>query len=68
MYFDNILIFSKSEEEHVQHLKQELQVLRKNPFYAKMAKCYFGKEESHYLGHVVSKEGINPRKIKIVTK
>ena len=47
-----------------------LQVLRENQFYAKMSKCHFGKEELHYLGHVVGKEGIkvDPRKIETVAK
>ena len=44
VYLDDILIFSKSEEEHAQNLKQVLQVLRENQFYAKMAKCHSGKK------------------------
>lgn len=39
VYLDDILIFSKWEEKHAQHLKQVLQVLRDNQFYAKVAKC-----------------------------
>ena len=44
VYLGDILIFSTSKEEHIQHLKRALQVLRENQFHAKMAKCHFGNE------------------------
>ena len=55
---------------NVQYSKRVLQVLREYLFYAKMAKCHFGKKELHYLGHVVSNEGIkvDPKKIETITK
>lgn len=58
VYLDDILICSKSEEEHVQQIKQVLQVLRNSRFYDSKAKCHFGKEKLHYLGHVVGNKGI----------
>ena len=52
---DDILIYSKSEEEH---LKIVLQELREHQLYAKSSKCDFFKDKIRYLGHVVTKEGI----------
>jgi hypothetical protein len=43
VYLDDILIFSKSREEHVMHVKQVLDVLRKEKFFLNMSKCEFGK-------------------------
>ena len=70
MYLDDILIFSKTPEEHEKNLRLVLQVLRENKFYAKMSKCHFFKEELEYLGHVVGKDGIrvDPKKVEAVTR
>ena len=67
-FIDDILIYSKSKEEHEEHLKIVLQVLRENHFYAKFSKCDFFKDKIQYLGHVISKEGISvePDKIKAI--
>ena len=68
VYMDDILIFSRNEEEHADHLAQVLQLLRENQLYAKLSKCEFGRPETHFLGHVISGEGImvDPRKIAVV--
>ena len=59
MYFINdILIYSKYEEEHKEHLKIVLQELREHHIFAKFSKCDFFKDKIQYLGHVVTKEGI----------
>ena len=65
---DNILIYSKNEQEHKEHLKIVLQVLRGQQLYAKFSKCEFFKDEIQYLGHVVSKDGIlfDPDKVKSI--
>jgi hypothetical protein len=55
---DEILIYSKSEEEHEHHLRMVLQVLRENHMYAKLIKCSFYQKQIHYLGHIISKDGI----------
>ena len=55
---DNILIYSKFEEEHKYHLKIVLQELQEHQLYAKFSKCDFFKDKIQYLGHVVTKEGI----------
>ena len=65
VYMDDILIFSKDEASHAQHLEEVLKLLSDNHFYAKMSKCTFGKSELAFLGCVVSASGIqvDPKKI-----
>ena len=60
VYLDDILIFSKSPEEHVHHVKAVLEVLEKHQFLIKLKKCDFFKKELLYLGHVISADGIKP--------
>ena len=54
VFLDDILVYSKSEEEHEHHLILVLQVLREHQSYAKLSKCYFYQEHIHYLGHIIS--------------
>jgi hypothetical protein len=58
VFLDDMLIYSKSEEEHEHHLRLVLQVLREHNFYAKISKCFFYQEHIHYLRHIISEEGI----------
>jgi hypothetical protein len=66
VFFDDILIYSKSWEDHVQHVDKVLQLLKEKQLYAKPSKCFFGVKEVEYLGHIVSHEGVkvDPNKIK----
>ena len=66
VFIDNILIYSKSKEEHIEHFKIVLQELREHQLYAKFSKCDFFKDKIQYLGHLVTKEWIlvDPEKIK----
>jgi hypothetical protein len=68
VFFDDILIFSKTLEEHAQHLQTVLQVLRDNKLYAKFSKCVFATQQVEYLGHVIFEQGVatNPQKIAAV--
>ena len=68
VFIDNILVYSKSEDEHAKHLRVVLQTLRDHRLYAKFSKCEFWLEQVAFLGHVVSKNGIqvDPRKIEAV--
>ena len=68
VFIDDILVYSKSEEEHVEHLRLVLQVLRESKLYANPSKCDFWLEEVKFLGHVISREGIavDPAKIDAV--
>lgn len=59
VYLDDILIFSKTPEEHEQHLRQVLQLLRKHKLYGKLSKCSFFQPAVDFLGHTVSREGIS---------
>ena len=66
VFIDNILVYSKSWEEHEQHLRIVLQPLRGYQLYTKFSKCQFWLDNIAFLGHVVSKEGItmDPKKVK----
>jgi hypothetical protein len=66
VFFDDILIYSKSWEDHVRNVDKVLQLLKDQKLYAKPSKCFFGVKEIEYLGHIVSHEGVNvdPNKIK----
>jgi hypothetical protein len=68
VFLDEILIYSKSEEEHEHHLRMVLQVLREHQLYAKLRKCSFYQKQIHYLGHIISKDGIavDPEKIEAI--
>jgi hypothetical protein len=68
VFIEDILIFSKNEEEHGQHLRMVLQKLRENQLYAKLNKCQFWLKEVSFLGHIISEGGISidPNKVKDV--
>jgi hypothetical protein len=58
VFLDDMLIYSKSEEEHEHHLKLVLQVMREQQLYSKLSKCSFYQEQIHYLGNIVLEQGI----------
>ena len=66
VFFDDILIYNNSWEEHVQHVDRVLQLLKDKELYEKTSKFFFGIKEVEYLGHIVSLEGVkvDPNKIK----
>uniref|UniRef100_A0A2N9F3Y9 RNA-directed DNA polymerase n=1 Tax=Fagus sylvatica TaxID=28930 RepID=A0A2N9F3Y9_FAGSY len=68
VFIDDILVYSKSLEEHEDHLRIVLQILRDKKLYAKLKKCEFWLNQVVFLGHVVSKDGItvDPSKIEAV--
>ena len=68
VYLDDIMIFSRTPEEHVQHLRTVLELLRQHKFYAKREKCSLNKPEVKFLGHLVGREGlrVDPAKVKAV--
>jgi hypothetical protein len=65
VFIDDILIYSQSEEEHVDHLKMVLQRLREHQLYAKLSKCKFWIDEVLFLGHIINKDGLamDPKKV-----
>jgi len=68
VFIDDILIFSRSEAEHEEHLRLVLQTLRDHQLYAKFTKCEFWLSEVRFLGHVISGDGIavDPAKVEAV--
>ena len=57
-FLDDILVYSRTLEEHKQHLKQVLRTLRSHKFYAKLSKCSLVASEVTFLGHCISRQGI----------
>ena len=68
VFINDILVYSKNEEKHEQHLRIVLQTLREKQLYAKLSKCDFWLKEVFFLGHIVSAEGIkvDPAKIEVI--
>nr|GEZ58369.1 putative reverse transcriptase domain-containing protein [Tanacetum cinerariifolium] len=66
VFIDDILIYSKDKEEHEEHLKTILELLKREQLYVKFSKCDFWLESVQFLGHVIDSEGIHvdPAKIK----
>jgi hypothetical protein len=58
VFLDDIIICSKSKEEHEKHFRMVLQVLREHQLYAKLSNCSFYQKQIYYLGHIISEEGI----------
>jgi len=65
VYLDDILVFSRDVDEHVENLKEILGRLRSSGFSIKLSKCWFGKSEATYLGHLISSDGVKPLPSKI---
>lgn len=65
VFFDDILIYSCSWEEHLRHLETVFEILQQQQLYTKLSKCSFGKQEVNYLGHVISRKGVaaDPEKV-----
>ena len=59
VFLDDILIYSKNEEKHEEHLKLTLQLLREHRLYPKLSLCDFYRDRIQYLGHIISEEGIS---------
>ena len=68
VFIDDILVYSGSPEEHAEHLRTVLQILRECQLYAKFSKCHFWLDKVAFLGHVISTEGISvdPQKIEAI--
>jgi hypothetical protein len=65
VFIDDILVYSKTEEEHIEHLRLVLGTLREHQLYAKFSKCEFWLKEVGFLGHVISagRVSVDPSKI-----
>jgi hypothetical protein len=68
VYLDDILIYNKTWEEHLQHIQQVLHTLRQHKLYENLEKCSFGMDNVHYLGYIVDQHGVHvdPTKIQVI--
>ncbi|KAL2480924.1 putative mitochondrial protein [Abeliophyllum distichum] len=65
VFFDDILIYSRTLKEHCEHLKCVLRLLEEHQLFANKNKCQFGQSKVEYLGHVISKDGVAADQSKI---
>ena len=70
VYLDDILVFSETLEEHMEHIKTSLQRLREAKLYGRIHKCEFIQPEVEYRGFEVTKKGLkpSPTKVQVVAK
>ena len=68
LYIDDILIFSKSQREHEQHIDMVLQALEDNHMKLKLAKCHWAQKQVKFLGHILNGDGLmpDPKKVEAV--
>ncbi|CAA7051508.1 unnamed protein product [Microthlaspi erraticum] len=65
VFFDDILVYSKSRQEHLIHVREVLRLLQQHRLFVKLKKCEFGKQELEYLGHIISGDGVKVDQSKI---
>jgi hypothetical protein len=58
IFMDDILVFSKTLEEHIEHLKLVFQTLLDHQLFLRFSKCLFAQQQISYLGHIISKDGM----------
>lgn len=65
VFFDDILVYSKTTDAHFEHLKKVFHLLQAHELKVKIEKCQFGKQQAQYRGHLFSKQGVavDPSKI-----
>lgn len=70
VFIDDILIYSRSREEHAEHLRIVLDKLRENQLFAKLSKCSLWQRKIGFLGHVISEAGVavDPEKITAISE
>ena len=64
-YVDDLLIFSKTEDEHLEHLTILFERLNEHGLTINLKKCKFGRKEIKFLGHIITTEGVQPASEKI---
>ncbi|KAL0561677.1 hypothetical protein IC582_002117 [Cucumis melo] len=65
VFFNDILIYSRGVEEHLQHIVMVLEILKENELYTNLGKCSFDKTCVGYLGHIISEKGVEVDREKI---
>ncbi|CAB4420776.1 unnamed protein product [Rhizophagus irregularis] len=70
VYIDDIMIYSKNFEEHLQHIEKVLRKMRETNLTLKLKKCKFGERNIEFLGHIVGKDGLQPdvKKVETINK
>jgi hypothetical protein len=58
VFFDDILVYNKTWQEHMRHLDEVLSIMEAQSLYTKESKCEFGMTELLYLGHIISAQGV----------
>lgn len=66
VFMDDILVYNRTLEQHVQHLTQVFQIIRDHKFLIKKSKCAFAQQKIEYLGHIISSQGVSTEPSKIV--
>lgn len=68
VYLDDILVYSRTTEDHHKHLREVLDTLRKHKLYAKLSKCHLYQSSVSFLGHIISSNGVQmePEKVKAI--
>jgi hypothetical protein len=68
VYLDDILMFNRTWEEHMQHIQQVLSTLRQHKLYANLEKLFFGMNMVQYLGYIIDENGVHvdPGKIQVI--
>ena len=66
IYLDDVIIFSSSFQVHLEHLSSVLTRLDEAGLKLRFSKCHFAKQEVHYLGHIISRKGVQPDKTRAV--
>jgi hypothetical protein len=65
VFFNDILIYSRTWDEHLEHLEEVLGIMQAQSLYSKESKCEFGMRELLYLGHIISEKGVPVHQEKI---
>lgn len=65
VFFDDVLIYSPTWELHMKHVRLDFELLQMHRFFIKLSKCAFGQQQIEYLGHIVSRDGVQVDQSKV---